>query len=122
MRGRGTCHYCGQIRDVVVGENAELTQEEIDKLAADQCDCYGAKTQQKLDDDASMTEKNIDELLSDSPAADILKKCIPLIQHSSINGISIQLNETTKVSMGTTTKGALKVTKTTTIKQEKKAE
>lgn len=125
MRVRGTCHYCGQIRDVVVGDNTDLSQEEIDYFAALDCDCAGSRKVQDLENDKNVTEANIDTLFEgkeDHPAADILKKCIPLIQHSSISSISLQLNETTKINLGTTSKGALKVAKTVTIKSELKAE
>ena len=125
MKVRGTCHYCGQIRDVVVGDNAELSQDEIDALVALECDCDGGRKAQDLENDKNVTEANIDTLFEgkeNHPAADILKRCIPLIQHSSISSISLQLNETTKINLGTTSKGALKVAKTVTIKSELKAE
>ena len=120
MRAEGTCHFCGQIKSVVVGEG--LTQDEIDKIVESECDCDGARTEQRLIEDANVTEKNIKELLEEHPAADILIKLIPLIQHSSVASVSMQLNETTKITMGTTTKGALKVAKTVTVKTERKSE
>lgn len=120
MRREGTCRFCGQIKSVVVGEG--LTQEEVDRIVELECDCDGAKTEQRLANNATKTESDIDELLEGHKAADILKACIPLIQHSSISSIGMQINETTKVSLGTTTKGALKLTKTVTIKQERKSE
>jgi len=120
MRREGVCRFCGQIKSVVVGEG--LTQDEVDKIVASECDCEGAKTNQRLEEDANETEANIRELLEEHPAADILIKLIPLIQHSSVASVSMQLNETTKITMGTTAKGALKVAKTVTVKTEKKTE
>lgn len=120
MRREGTCHFCGQIKSVVVGEG--LTQEEVDRIVESECDCDGARTEQRLADDAAQIENDIKELLSEHKAADILKECIPLIQHSVISSIGIQINETTKVNLGTTSKGALKFAKVVTVKQERKAQ
>ena len=120
MRREGTCHFCGQIKSVVVGEG--LTQEEVDRIVESECDCDGARTEQRFAEDANQIENDINELLENHKAADILKACIPFIQHSAISSVGIQINETTKVSLGTTSKGALKFAKTVTVKQERKAE
>lgn len=120
MRREGTCHFCGQIKSVVVGEG--LTQEEVDRIVESECDCDGARTEQRLANDATKIENDIKELLGDHKAADLCYACIPLIQHSAISSVGIQINETTKVSLGTTSKGALKFAKTVTVKQERKAE
>jgi len=120
MRCRGVCRFCGQVKDVVVGKH--LTQDEIDKIVASECDCDGAITEKRLADDAAMTESNIKELLEEHPAADILIQLIPLIQHSSVASVAMQLNETTKVTMKTDAKNCLKVAKTVTVKTERKTE
>lgn len=39
----GTCKYCGQVRETFVPEEIEETQENLDRLATEQCDCEKAE-------------------------------------------------------------------------------
>lgn len=66
----GTCKYCGQMRVVQLSEKKIYKQEEIDRIAESECDCYTAKKMRERNEaygslegmlEERFTEKGIDE-------------------------------------------------------------
>lgn len=43
----GTCKFCGQVRETFVPEEIEETQENLDRLATEQCDCEKAEKERE---------------------------------------------------------------------------
>lgn len=61
---QGTCKYCHQSRMVKVGEHDAYTQEDIDRLATDECSCDAAQKARQVDIDYKRCEKFIAEVIS----------------------------------------------------------
>lgn len=58
----GTCKYCGQVHETFVPEEIEETQENLDRLATEQCDCEKAEKarekRQAVEKSKTTLEKN----------------------------------------------------------------
>lgn len=112
----GKCKYCGNAR--IVDTDEELNQEELDALASDQCDCNGAEHARKRKADRETAEAYIDDLVDKEEVAEELKRFIPLLQECKIDGVTVKVNEKTKITLATKTSGALKVARVDTLKTE----
>ena len=113
----GKCKYCGNPR-IVEGADGSESQEIRDEWATEQCDCNGAENARKRAADRKTAEAYIDDLVDKPDVAAELKKFIPLLQDFKIEGITIKVNEKTKITLTTKTSGALKVARVDTLKTE----
>ncbi len=113
----GKCKYCGNPR-IVEGADGSESQAIRDEWATEQCDCNGAETARKRAADRKTAEAYIDDLVDKPDVAAELKKFIPLLQECKIDGVTVKVNEKTKITLATKTSGALKVARVDTLKTE----
>lgn len=113
----GKCKYCGNPR-IVEGDLEGADQDTLNEWATEQCDCNGAETARKRAADRKTAEAYIDDLVDKPDVAAELKKFIPLLQECKIDGVTVKVNEKTKITLATKTSGALKVARVDTLKTE----
>ena len=115
---KGTCRYCGQMR--IVNADIDSTEEELNELAVDDCDCEGAKIFRKRRNDADIAKATIDSLFGETHpcTAAVLKECIPLVQDGRIKEINIKVTSRVKAQLKKSKTDSTLVNKTVTTKEE----
>ena len=110
----GNCKYCGNKR--IVKGDPDMTQEELDYLATEECDCNKATLERKRENEAKVAEVNIENLFGESApaAAELLKKSIYAIQHGSLKKVGIQIDAKVKAEIGLSAKDTVVVKRTYT--------
>lgn len=100
----GTCLYCGQS---MIFEGVHATQEELDAMATQQCNCEEAKIARKKKQDEEEKERerlrridaafaNADNLFEEMPEArDLVKKAIPALVDFALKKVTISDGEVT---------------------------
>lgn len=100
----GTCLYCGQS---MLFEGVHATQEELNVMATQQCNCEEAKIARKKKQDAEDKERerlrridaafaNADNLFEEMPEArDLVKKAIPALVDFALKKVTISDGEVT---------------------------
>lgn len=89
-RAQGTCKYCKQIRIVMVGDDENLTQEQIDDRATRGCNCDTAREMQRREDtynDAMATIKAMQ--IIDSDTKDILDRVARKVANGDYDSATI---------------------------------
>ena len=61
----GVCKFCGQIRTVNVSEDKDYTQEDLDRIAENECDCEIASMMRKRTEAYGNLEGMLDERFPD---------------------------------------------------------
>lgn len=64
-RVTGFCNFCSQGRLVAVQDDREFTQDELNKIATDECECSGAKSEREKADKIERAEYYIGNLVPD---------------------------------------------------------
>lgn len=62
----GFCKFCDQGRLVAVPDNKEFTQDELNQIATDECECLKAKEERERAEMLERAEYYIDNLVPDS--------------------------------------------------------
>jgi transcriptional regulator with XRE-family HTH domain len=100
----GTCLYCGQS---MIFEGVHATQEELDAMATQQCNCEEAKIARKKKQDEEDKERerlrrieaaicNAENLFEEMPEArDLVKKAIPALVDFALKKVTISDGEVT---------------------------
>lgn len=108
----GCCHYCGQV--INLETDGKRTEAELDRMAQDKCNCYGAARARRIES----TGKNIDKLFGEDfpDVAELLKAAAPMIMQYELNKITIDTGKKVKAVLTMNSKGAIKVEKNYTAK------
>lgn len=126
----GTCKHCKQIRIIteedleyfkeLEGEDYEPTQEILDELATNKCDCDDAKRVQHINDIRIATKNNINMLFGEdfTDEAEAMCTLTDLMVTGKISKVSLQLRHSTKATMTKTAQGEIKVKKVVTDTDE----
>lgn len=124
----GACRYCGQTK--AIHPLFDLTEEDADERATWECDCEEAKSERekrdrrdravaavrsKFEPDASPMEA--------APAAvvEILINAVDLILAEEAESVTVNISKSIKAKISMTSKGAVKVERTKTIKTAEEA-
>lgn len=104
----GMCRFCGQYQAVIGAERCE-TQEEIDQIATEECNCEEGRNWRERQTSMRAAEDQLAELFIDKQeheAADnFLKPAIREIGRNGIKSLSIQISETVSASIHMNSKG-----------------
>lgn len=110
----GFCSFCGQghqYPDVTV----DATQEDLDKLATDQCSCSEAKSFKRQKERRERVDKYIQKQFSEE-AAPTIKELVQLVEHGEFKSVVITSEMTGwKTTMKTDKDGYLVITKKRTV-------
>lgn len=61
----GYCDFCNQARLVSVSDKKEWTENELNRIATDECECVMAKAQRERNEKLKRAELYIDNLVTD---------------------------------------------------------
>lgn len=90
----GFCNFCSQGRLVAVPDDKEFSQEELNKIATDECDCPNAETQRELEEKIRRAEYYIDNIVlpKEEHAKPLLQAAVPLLLDHKIKKMLINLD------------------------------
>lgn len=95
----GYCRFCNHGRMVEITE--DLEQEELNRIATEECSCYGATKERELLQQKEVCEANIQEMLGEKHpgVAQIFLDSIELIQSGKIKKITVNIpgNRTARI-------------------------
>lgn len=111
------CPYCGQY--ITLETIGEVGEEKLQELAAEQCECGGAKEARRKKQQREKLEKNICKLFGETfpEASDLLIAAICPIQEYNLAAIQIDTGLGIKAKLSVNQKGEIKVEKSETKKQ-----
>lgn len=117
----GTCKYCGQVRETFVPEEIEETQENLDRLATEQCDCEKAEKEREKRQTAEKGKSTLKKILSRWPeAAEEAEVLVNMISSGTLEAVTLKVSMGTTVKVSINSKGNIVVNKTTTIQERHK--
>lgn len=95
----GYCRYCNNPRIVEVEEEAD--QDERNRVASEECNCYGAEEARKKKYQKDACVANLDEMLRQKrpEIAEILESAIDAMQDKKIKKITVNTYGNTTVRM-----------------------
>lgn len=99
---RGVCKCCGQMRMVRIPESMEdPSQDEIDLLATEECNCEGAHNYRERDKIIRAAQQDIDAMLTSSmPEVSVeLAQIVPLVYDEKIKRITLKMPDGITVSL-----------------------
>lgn len=114
MTKMSNCPFCGQ--NVIVEADEAVTDQELIELAADVCNCDGAKLEQNRKAAVQRAEVNIESLIVDENIQKVLKAAVEPISHGEITKITVKSGEETG-SLTAKDGGKIKVDQSITRKQ-----
>ena len=111
----GTCRFCGQRR--LVRYAGGLTQEELDKIATDECNCDGAIKERNIRYEASKARTAVEKVIMPRypEAGAVLKEAVDSTAHGLFHAVTIGLGDGAKATMTVNRKGAISVKLSETI-------
>lgn len=111
----GTCRFCGQRR--LVRYVGGLTQEELDKIATDECNCDGAIKERNIRYETSKARTAVEKVIMPRypEAGAILKEAADSTAHGLFHAVTIGLGDGAKATMTVNRKGAISVKLSETI-------
>ena len=111
----GTCRFCGQRR--LVRYAGGLTQEELDKIATDECNCDGAIKERNIRYEASKARTAVEKVIMPRypEAGVILKEAVDSTAHGLFHAVTIGLGDGAKATMTVNRKCAISVKLSETI-------
>lgn len=111
----GTCRFCGQVRMIRYAEGK--TQEDLDRIASDECNCEGAQREQKAQYEESKAKTAIRKVIGQRfpDAAEVLLKAAGPAAREKIKSVSIGLGNGAKATLVLGAKGELGVKLSETI-------
>lgn len=111
----GTCRFCGQRR--LVRYAGGLTQEELDKIATDECNCDGAIKERNIRYEASKARTAVEKVIMPRypEAGVILKEAVDPTAHGLFHAVTIGLGDGAKATMTVNRKGTISVKLSETI-------
>lgn len=90
----GFCNYCSQGRLVDVPDNEEFTQDELNRIATDECECPQAIAHREREDKIERAEYYINNLVPEQEehAKPLLRAAVPLLIDRMIKKMSINVD------------------------------
>lgn len=85
----GCCKFCGQTRLFQVNEL--LYQEELDKMATEQCKCIGASDARRITEQTGNAESTIEALFGDTSIAEVMKAAVVPVSNEDIKSVTVCL-------------------------------
>ena len=91
----GTCKYCGQVHETFVPEEIEETQENLDRLATEQCDCEKAEKAREKRQAVEKSKTTLEKMLSKWPeAAEEAKTLVNLVSKGALEMVTLKVPTT----------------------------
>ena len=91
---KGECKYCRSMR--IVNSEEELSQEELDRIASEECDCAGAKLARKKEESRRFAYEYADGLFESKPEArELMRAAITAVSEGTVNKATIKVGKNT---------------------------
>lgn len=114
----GTCKYCGQVRETFVPEEIEETQENLDRLATEQCDCEKAEKAREKRQAVEKSKTTLEKMLSKWPeAAEEAKTLVNLVSKGTLEMVTLKVTARTTVKISENREGNIVVNKIVKIQE-----
>lgn len=90
----GFCNFCSQGRLVAVPDDQEFPQDELNRIATEECECEKAKRHREREDKIERAEYYINNLVPDreGEAKPLLLAAVPLLIDRVIKKMSVNLD------------------------------
>lgn len=90
----GFCNYCSQGRLVAVPDDREFSQDELNKIATEECECKQAAFQREREDKIERAEYYINNLVPDKEehTKPLLRSAVPLLLDHTIKKMSLNVD------------------------------
>lgn len=103
----GICRFCGQV--IMVKAEEDATEQELNTLATDKCECEGAREWQEMQDQKAFEEAKIKECCANETVREVLIGQVENIQRNSFRSIQITTEDGVVFAIRRTTTGKLKI-------------
>lgn len=91
---KGECKYCHGMRIVNVEE--DLPQEELDRIASEECDCTGAKFARKKEESKRFAFEYVEGVFESNPEAlALMRAAIIAVSEDAIKRASMKVGKNT---------------------------
>ena len=90
----GFCDFCSQGRLVGVPDDREFSQDELNRIATDECECEKAKRHREREDKIERAEYYINNLVPDKEehTKPLLRSAVPLLLDHTIKKMSLNVD------------------------------
>lgn len=90
----GYCDFCNQARLVSVSGNREWTEDELNRIATDECECARAKEQRERDEKLKRAELYINNLVTDDheDIKHLLIEVVPLLLDHKLKKCTVNID------------------------------
>ena len=101
----GTCKYCKN--NVFIKADPDSTQEELDEIASQTCDCKDGKDARELETSVRVLTQKINDRYSGMPedARRALISCLKPVAYGKLDKISVKVDDATTIKIYRSTKG-----------------
>lgn len=91
---KGECRYCHNMR--IVQAEEDLSQDELDRIASEECDCAGANLARKKEDSKRRAFEWAENIFNSKPEAlALMKAAITAINEAVIGRMSMKIGKNT---------------------------
>ena len=101
----GTCKYCKN--NVFIKADPDSTQEELDEIASQTCDCKDGKDARDVETSVRVLTSKIRERYKYMPedARDALIACLKPVAYGKLDKVSVKVDDATTIKIYRSTKG-----------------
>lgn len=101
----GTCKFCKN--NVFIKAAPDSTQEELDEIASQACDCRDGKDARELETSVRVLTNKIGERYKYMPdaARDALIACLKPVAYGQLDKVSVKVDDATTIKIYRSTKG-----------------
>ena len=117
MKEIGYCRFCKNSR-MVMDPPEDPSEETLNDLASEQCDCEGARLERKKKADHKTMCNYIDTITDKEEVAKAIKHFIRPLQDHKAQAISVKVDDQTKLTLKVNQDGELTINKTYTDQTE----
>lgn len=108
---KGTCKFCKQMRIVQVPDKGEFSQEELDGIATDECECKQASHSRERKQKMERAELIIDNMPPEheKQVATTMKAALPDLIDQKLRKLSISVDSEVSYTMSRGKDGEVKI-------------
>ena len=117
MQNIGYCRFCKNSR-IITDPPEDPSEETLNDMASDQCDCEGARLERKKKADFKTMCEYIGNVIDKEEVAKALKNFIRPLQDHKAQVVSVKVDDQTKLTLKVNQDGELTIQRTYTDQTE----
>ena len=91
---KGECKYCHSMR--IVNSEEEMTQQDLDRIASEECDCEGANLARKKEESMTRAFEWVENIFKPKPEAlSVMHAAIIAVSEAVIKRMSMKIGKNT---------------------------